>query len=73
VTSATPLHGPTTGGTLVTVTGARFAGDATVLFAERNASGTLTGNIVECNWRTSAVQGVSCNDTAVRWVGGVHA
>ncbi len=65
-----PLRGPTSGGTLVTVLGARFASDATVLLLERDVAGTLTGSSSECEWRSLNMGdlGASCNDTVVRYV-----
>jgi hypothetical protein len=66
VTAVAPLRGPTVGGTLVTLQGAQFAGDAKVLFAERNRTGSRTGRSAECEWRTLDVPGVLCNDTVVR-------
>ena len=70
VSAVAPLRGPTSGGTLVTVQGSRFASDATVLLLERNVTGSLTGGSSECDWRTAAQgdQVTSCNDTVVRWV-----
>ncbi len=68
VSAVTPLRGPTIGGTLVTLRGTMFAGDATVLFVELRASGETTGNLssFECIWRAAGAPGVSCNDTVVR-------
>jgi hypothetical protein len=68
VDSVTPLVGPTAGGTLVTVQGTLFGGDATVQFVERTASGALTGNFTECEWRSGGIPTLMCNDTVVRWV-----
>ena len=39
-----PLKGPTAGGTLVTVTGTLFNGNALVEFVERDVAGAVTGN-----------------------------
>jgi hypothetical protein len=59
-----PLSGPTLGGTLVTIMGTQFAGDALVLFVERDATGALTGNSSVCTWRQLGMY--SCNDTVIR-------
>ena len=63
-----PLHGPAAGGTLVTVQGTDFAGDATVLFVARATGTSSSGGYLECEWRTAAVPGVMCNATLVRCV-----
>ncbi len=68
ITSVTPMHGGTAGGDLITIEGAFFAGDATVLFVERGDPGASVSLVSgqECNWKTAGTSDVSCNETVVR-------
>lgn len=67
VASVDPVRGPTTGGTLVTLIGSLFAGDATVRLVGRDRAGALTPEPAQvCEWRTAYFPGVTCNDTVVR-------
>jgi hypothetical protein len=59
-----PIVGPAAGGTPVTLFGDAFGDSALVVFEERDASGSGTGNRSECVWR--GVAGMSCNDTEIR-------
>lgn len=64
VATVTPLSGPVAGGTVVTVLGTKFAGNATVTFVERDSAGSLTGLRSECVWRS--LPGVGSSDAMVR-------
>ncbi len=64
VGAVSPLSGPAAGGTTVTLLGEAFGFLAAVSFAERDASGTLTGRRQECAWRD--VPSMSCNNTVIQ-------
>ena len=60
ITAVAPLHGPTSGGTLVRLTGTNFRGDGAVVFQRRDAaSRALIGGPLPCTV-------VAYNDTFVR-------
>lgn len=66
VASVSPLSGPVTGGTGVTILGSKLSSNATILFVERDGSGSVTGFREECTWRGLPALGSS--DGMVRCV-----
>ena len=65
VATASPLHGPATGGTVLTVAGAGFGVNARVALRGQFANGSLTGTLSACDWETPATPGLGCNDTTI--------
>ena len=68
VTAISPLSGPLTGGTMVTVTGTGYNSIASVTFEELRGNGSATGARLECAWSPTALPGTLCNLTTVMCV-----
>lgn len=66
VGSVEPLTGPLVGGTAMTIAGSKFGDNATVTFVERNRTGGLTGQRLQCAWRDAS--GMACSDSEIRCV-----
>ena len=68
VTAVSPLSGPLSGGTAVTVIGVGFNSVAVVTFEELLTNGTATGVRYVCTWSPNDLPGTLCNATAVVYV-----